>query len=298
MVWLPRDLWIKDHDAGIFPAVEGDNAVRLFCLPALSNWRHPEQNVLTQRARYYLRNARWERVATPIGQLQAYIFEPDDGVAISGTVLLVHGWTGEASFMTALAEPIRRAGFRVVLLDLPAHGHSEGRSTNLMECARAVVFVHDALGPFEAVVTHSFGSMIALLAAEGVAPMPHGFSTSRFVLIASPNELTDITSSFCEKRSISTAGRRAFERRLERIGRRSIGLFNVARLLREARRPALVIHDTKDDDVPHARAEEIVSAVPGSKLTSFTGLGHRNILFAPPVARAVAAYLKAPVDGC
>lgn len=290
MVWLPREYWIGRQLAGAAPGLAGDMALRLFCWPPASEWRHPQHDTLKLRARFYLRNAAWRTLVTPVGAVQCYIFEPD-GEGVHANVLLVHGWTGEASFMTALAEPLRRAGFRVILFDLPAHGLSEGRATNLMDCARAVLCLNDELGPFYGIVTHSFGSMIALVAAEGMPPMPHGLAADHFVLVSSPNRLTDITRAFCEKRCISQAGQRAFERRLERIGRRSIHAFNVARLLDSTGRGALLIHAQDDGEVPFSCAQEIAGAVEGTSLQDFNGLGHSNILFATPVARAIGAYL-------
>lgn len=94
-----------------------DAAFRLFCTPELSYYRAANHLQLAQRCPVSLRNAHWRRIVTPVADIQTYIFEPDRRVAL-GTVLVVHGWTGEASFMTALAEPIRRAGYRVVLFDL------------------------------------------------------------------------------------------------------------------------------------------------------------------------------------
>ena len=178
---------------------------------------------------------------TPSGELQAYRFEPDK-LPTKGTVMLVHGWTSEAAFMTAMAEPIRRAGFRVVLFDLPAHGLSPGRRTNLVDCARATLAVAEAMGPLHAIVAHSFGGMVSLLAAEGRPPMPRALDTGHVVLIACPNRLADVTGEFAARRNMTKAARRAFELRLERVGRRPIDRFATAKLLPASRSGALVVH--------------------------------------------------------
>jgi pimeloyl-ACP methyl ester carboxylesterase len=290
MCWVPHGSWVR-RDIGSLPvAAAGDAAYRLFCAPDLSERRAANHRALTERARYHLRKAHWRRVETPVGEIQTYIFEPERRIA-PGIVLVLHGWTGEASFMTAVAEPIRRAGFRVALFDLPAHGLSEGRSTNLIDCARATVAVSKALGPVHSVVTHSFGGLIALVAAEGHAPMPGRLEAEHFALIASPNRLTDVTDHFAEHWGLDDARRRAFEHRLERVGGRPIGCFATVPLLKSIARTALVVHARDDVDVPFRCAEEIATEVPGAVLQPFDGLGHRNILFASPPLRAVTAYL-------
>jgi hypothetical protein len=290
MIWVPKKAWAGRSLSHLPEGLAGDAAFRLFCLPELSHYRAANHSQLAARARFHLRNARWRRIATPTVDIQAYIFEPDRRVAL-GTVLVVHGWTAEASFMTALAEPIRRAGYRVVLFDLPAHGLSGNRSTNLIECARATAIIGGQFGPLSAIVAHSFGGMISLVAAEGEPPMPYALATPRIVLVASPNRLPEVTGGFAERWGLDRAGRRAFEARLERISGRPLNCFTVVKLLRTTGCQALVVHDREDHEVSFRCAEEIVSQAGGAELLPYAGFGHRNILFAPPVARTIVSYL-------
>ena len=190
--------------------------------------------------------------------------------------------------MSVLAEPIRRAGFRVVLFDLPAHGLSCGRHTNLIDCAKATLAVAEHVGPVRAVVAHSFGGMIVALAMEGHPPMPRALDAGQIVLIACPNRLSDLTRDFSARWGLSAAGRRAFERRLVRVGWRSIDHYATAKLLQSSGCRALVVHDRDDDDVAFVCGEEIAAGYEGAELAAFDGFGHRNILFAPPVMRLVA----------
>jgi pimeloyl-ACP methyl ester carboxylesterase len=290
MIWLPKETWAGQSLSRLPTGVAGDAAFRLFCIPELSYYRAPNHRQLAARARFHLRHARWQRIATPIGNIQVYTFDPDRRVPL-GTVLVVHGWTGEASFMTAIAEPIRRAGYRVVLFDLPAHGLSGERSTNLIECARATAIIGRQFGPLNAIVAHSFGGMIALVAAEGRQPMPHALETPRVVLVASPNSVLEVTGEFAEHWGLKSAGRRAFEARLERISGRPLTCFTVVKLLRASACQALVIHDREDHEVSFRCAEEIASEAERAELLPYAGFGHRNILFAPPVARTIVSYL-------
>jgi pimeloyl-ACP methyl ester carboxylesterase len=270
---------------GLPAALAGDMAFRIFCTPELSQYRSSDHSMLTERARFHLRNARWERVATPAGEVQAYVFEPD--AESGGTVLLVHGWTSEASFMTAFIEPLRRSGLRVVAFDFPAHGLSPGRRTNLAECARALYGVCQHYGPIYAAVAHSFGGFVSLLVAEGGPPMPSATPIERFVLLSCPNRLSDVTRDFGARLGLGARAQRAYEHHLERVGHRPVATFSAFALLGKVGVPTLVVHGRDDREVPFRNAEEIAAACPSARLMPFDGLGHRTLLFAPPVFRAV-----------
>ncbi len=289
MTFLPNSSWERQRLNRLPPAAASDAAFRIFCTPSMSEWRDPNYSRLSERARFHLRNANWRRIKTAVGDVQAYIFEPDTQTP-TGTVLFVHGWTSEAAFMTALAEPIRRSGFRVALFDLPAHGRSSGRRTNLIECAKATLAVAEAVGPICAMVAHSFGGMVCLLAADGNRPMPRALRAGNVVLIACPNRLSDVTREFADRRAMTDSARRGFESRLERVGWRSIDRYATSELLQSSGCRALVVHARDDDEVPFRCAEE-VAAQSRAKLVTFDAFGHRNILYAPPAVRAVVKHL-------
>lgn len=272
------------------PGFAGDWAYRRFCLPRFSTRRSPDHVLLADRARFHLRHATWVRVPTIEGDVQAYVFEPT-GKGPHAGVLIAHGWTSEASFMAVFAEQLRRAGFRVVAFDQPGHGRSGQRRASLIDCARALLQVAEALGPLRFAVTHSMGGLATLLVGEGGPPMARAYPFERYVLVSSPNQFSTITREFADELRLGAAATRAFEQHVERVAHRPIATFTAAKLLAATDRPALVIHSRDDTEVGFHNAAEIVAACPNARLLAVDGLGHRNILFAPPVIRAALSYL-------
>ena len=275
------------------PARAGDLAYKRFLKPRFSSRRSADHVALAQRARFHLRHAAWVRVPTTEGVVQAYVFEPEANAGSRGSVLIAHGWTSEAAFMAVIAEQLRRAGFRVVAFDQPGHGKSARAEASVIDCARALRQVAEALGPTPFVVTHSMGGLAALLAGAGGPPIGFGYPFERYVLIASPNRFRTITDEFADELGLGPQARRAYERRLERIAHRAMSSFTAAHLLAATGQRALVIHARDDREVAFAHAEEIVARCPQAELRAVDGVGHRNILFAPPVIRAVVSYLTA-----
>ncbi len=271
------------------PALAGDIAYRRFCIPKLSSRRSSDHELLAERARFHLRNADWVEVPTAGGPVQAYVFDPEG--AARGGVLIAHGWTSEASFMAVFAEQLRRAGFRVVAFDQPGHGRSAQVRASLIDCARALLQVAEALGPLRFAVTHSMGGLATLLVGEGGPPMACSYPFERYVLVSSPNRFSTITQEFADELRLGPKATRCFEQHVERVAHRPIATFTAAKLLDATDRPALVIHARDDQEVVFRNAEEIVAACPKAQLLAVDGLGHRNILFAPPVIRGALSYL-------
>ena len=84
-------------------------------------------------------------------------------------VLLTHGWAGDAQQMRVLGEALAAARFDPVLLDLPAHGASDGARATLPQWVRALFTASVTLGPWYGVVAHSLGALaVAHASARGL----------------------------------------------------------------------------------------------------------------------------------
>jgi pimeloyl-ACP methyl ester carboxylesterase len=271
--------------------VVGAHAFEVFCTPALSSLRTPDHDLLTQRARYHLRSAERRRIRTSAYEIQTYTYWPSTEPVAS--VLLVHGWTGEAAFMGAFAERLRRAGYRAIIMDMPAHGQSEGQEATLFDCAQAIVDVAEALGGVDFALGHSIGGMALLTAGEGRYPLRNAYPFQAYVLVAMPDAISDVTRKFGAGLGLTPAAQRVFERSLELLARRRISDFSGTTLLAATGRPTLLIHASDDAEVPFTCASNMVQAAPKVRLQAVDGGGHRAILYAPPAIRAAVRFLDA-----
>ncbi len=267
----------------------GALALARFCTPALSSRRSPDHAILVERARYHLRGAERRRLVTRVGGIETYTFAPD--TAAKASVLVVHGWSGEAAFMGAVGDFLRRRGYRAILVDMPAHGLSAGARATLFDCAQALLEVCDALGPVRFALGHSMGAMATLAAGEGHPPLPRAHPFDAYVLIAMPDAFADVTRQFGAEGGLSALAQRAFEARLEALAMRSIDDFTGSRLLASVGRPTLLLHARDDSEVAFRTSEAMAQRIPGVSLEAFDGLGHRAILYAPPAVRAATAFL-------
>lgn len=272
------------------PARAGDLAYLRFCTPKLSERRAANHGELTTRARFHLRHADWGWIETPVGPIRSYTFAPQNKPA-RGDVLIVHGWTSEASFMAVIAEQVRRQGFRATLIDCPAHGLSPATRTSLVACAHAVGAALETLPTPRHIIAHSMGCLAALMALEGRPPMKVQTSADRLVLISSPDQFQEVTLEHGQHLGLNAYAQRVFERHLERIAFRDIAAFRASALLASLNIPTLLAHGGEDEEVLPRCSTYIATACPSAELKIFHGLEHRRVLFAPPVIRAALSFL-------
>ena len=201
-------------------------------------------------------------------------------------VLLLHGWEGQAADLAAFAPPLLAAGFQVLAMDLPAHGGSEGRQTNIPHSARALQAVGDALGPLHAVIAHSVGSAVLAEALHG------GLPADRAVLIAAPAHYESYARQVGTLAGLHAAGiTRLLDLLREPLGVdiREVSLPRRAATLAHA---ALFIHSADDRVVAIADSEASAAAWPGARHLRLDGLGHRRILQEPAVVAEALQFVS------
>lgn len=221
----------------------------------------------------------------------AFEFKPRAGTRPIGTVLLLHGWRSRTEYMKSLIEGFREAGYRVISLDLPGHGHSSGRRLNMAIAVDATRVAADWFGPFAAVVGHSFGGAVALNAAvgsvQGIAPIP----AARLVLISAPSSMPALFEDFGRFLNLGSRSQVAIAAQVERVTGRPLEDYVGSAQLATMPIPALVIHAPDDREVSADKAKAFAAAGDHVKLYWARGLGHRRILADPDVVSQAVGFV-------
>jgi pimeloyl-ACP methyl ester carboxylesterase len=197
-------------------------------------------------------------VETPVGPVMTW------RVGEGPAALLVHGWEDDNALWGPLLEELWAVGRSAVVLDLPGHGFSEAEMAGPEGAAEAVLAVAEQVGPVDAVVGHSFGCAVSILA------MRRGLRARSAVMIAA-----------------AIPGRRGWLERLRDRGVPDEVLERAAGMMGpiydvEADAPAmtaeaLFVHSLDDDATPVENAETLAALWPGARLSLTDGLGHRLI---------------------
>jgi pimeloyl-ACP methyl ester carboxylesterase len=206
------------------------------------------------------------------------------------TVMLLHGWGGSAADMMPTATALANAGYRSVLFDMPGHGSSAGRESSLVEFLRAMRAVSRTLGTPELIVGHSFGGAAAVF---GITEL--GLPVRGAVLFSPAPGPAYYVDRFARTVGLPAARTMGMMRLVvERVGR-SVESLDALVAARDARVPALILHDPADREVPFAFAQQMSATWAGSRLVERPSLGHKRILRDPTSIAAAVDFTRSLV---
>jgi pimeloyl-ACP methyl ester carboxylesterase len=203
-------------------------------------------------------------------------------------VLLMHGWGGARAQMTGFVDPLYSAGYRVVAYDQPAHGESDGGMTNILEIAPTMELVQEKEGGFEAILAHSFGTLITSYALTSRNLPP----PSRLVYFGAFNRLLDSLPRFQVLANLPdeiTDGLRNMI--YDNFGRDVLDAIVNETMTPRINIPALMFHDTADNVTPIEDSRTIARAWKNAQLIETSGLGHRGALQSKEVHERILEFL-------
>jgi len=108
-------------------------------------------------------------------------------------VVLLHGWSGRGLQFFKFVSTLVDNGYRAVTFDGPAHGKSDGKTTDLLEFGETIAMVAKRFGDIHSLVAHSFGGVAALYTIR------EGLAVNNLVMISSPTIADDIVREFLNK---------------------------------------------------------------------------------------------------
>ena len=187
-------------------------------------------------------------------------------------VLLVHGWAGRSTQLFGFADKLLEKGFMVISFDGPAHGKSSGKTTMMPEFLATIKEIDTNFGPFEAAIGHSFGASSLYNAAADF------LNIKTFIAIGSGDKVSDIITNFANNLMLKEKSARKIQLKLEEEWDLKVDDYACSTVAKKIDIPVLVVHDSKDGDVPVSCAYRIRQNLRNGSLLITGGLGHTKIL--------------------
>ncbi|MCA0399301.1 MAG: alpha/beta hydrolase [Proteobacteria bacterium] len=279
---------IVKASSALSPRIVGKLAFRLFCTPVGRAKIDPRNPAIRKAQGMFARGTR-RLVSHEDGFASVAEFRPEGH--LRGSVLLLHGWASQGLFMAGFVEPLLAKGYRVLVLDLPAHGASSGRLLTFPRALQAITALLRSEAPLAGIVAHSFGGAVATVAASGGIAAYEPVRTKKLVLVSAPRGMQPYGDAFARMIGLGKRGHGAFDDEVLALTGRPMADFYARPDLAQAGIPTLVLHAPDDKEIPFSDAEELARAGNHVTLVAMPGLGHRRILFAPEVHDAAADFI-------
>ncbi|MEH6727055.1 MAG: alpha/beta fold hydrolase, partial [Hyphomicrobiales bacterium] len=262
----------------VAPGLTARTTFKLFCTPPRTRRLSQKEASMTQRAEQRLASARamdlpyrkgpcFDAAGRDLTQdtpkdeaLRYYVFEPETVTADTQTVVLLHGWTGKSAFMLGFVGPLLAKNFRVLAVDLPAHGASSARQLHLPKAVNALSELHQHTGPWHSIIAHSFGGAVACVLASGFIPSFAKVPLKGLVLIATPHSMQWIFHGFGRAVGLNQRSQALFDGLVRPLAGRPLVEFESRDMLRAADVPTLLMHAPDDKEVPYFGAELMAEA--------------------------------------
>lgn len=205
-------------------------------------------------------------------------------------VLLVHGWDSNAGSMSGITDVLVERGYHVISFDLPAHGKTDYKHTNLIICRDVMLSVLNKVRSEKpiSIIAHSFGTLITVLALSTIDR-----KFDKLILLASAGKATWFFEEFKKIVGLSNNVSQTMIKRAGEIFEEEIEDITVVKKVKMARVNSLVLfHDAHDKVLPYANSLAIADDISTAKLNTFEKVGHYRMLWNPEVIAAIAHSLN------
>ena len=206
------------------------------------------------------------------------------------TILLVHGWESRGTAMRSFVRSLTAAGFRVVAMDGPAHGNSDGKSTDLSHFGGAVRAFINQIGDVHGIITHSFGGASTMYA---LGTIDTSISIKKLVLTGVPNSMELLWEHTVKTLNLPDKAAKNFKKLLEGKVNTSMKKIDSAEMKNRMNvDDILIVHDMEDIIVPFSEAEKNYQDINNSSLLEVNNYGHFRMLKNPDLVTAITDFIS------
>lgn len=271
-----KGLYFKVMDK-IWPSFLAKQVYHFMSNPNIRKLRDFEEIILDQSVR--------ERVSFQDFELQTYAW----GDPKNKTVLMIHGWEGQAGNFGGLVDLLLEKNYYIVSYDGPAHGRSSKGNTSMFEMGDVATFFMEKYQP-SYLVSHSFGSISTMY---GLVNTPT-LSIEKWLLITTPHNFRARIQGVADFLGITD---RTIEKVIEKVEHDTgepIEVINVddySLRLQAPIKEILLVHSKSDKIVPIEDSRKVQQALGDrARLIELDNLGHYSILWSDDLKEIVGDY--------
>jgi pimeloyl-ACP methyl ester carboxylesterase len=203
------------------------------------------------------------------------------------TILLIHGWEGQAGNFADLIESLLKEGYTIYAFDGPSHGFSSKGNTSLFEFTELVGVLIQKF-KVKNLVSHSFGGVATTYALFKNQEL----QIDKYVLLTTPDKFSERIDDVSRTVGISTKVKAKLIKRLENETNLDLTRLNVSEFVQSIQvKKSLIIHDKNDTVIPISRSRNVYNHWNECEFKEIEGTGHFRILRTQEVIDCVIDYL-------
>ena len=200
-------------------------------------------------------------------------------------IMLVHGWSGRASNFYKIVQELKGLNFDVYAFDAPAHGKSQGVTTNLSEFIVCLETLLNRWGTFDIILGHSGGGFSCTYVC---ARHPE---IKLLILISPFDRIMDLFKKYYEMIRLGKKAQNMMYTYFFQKMKKDISEFSTSISAQSINSKTLIIHDENDREVGLYNSININKNLQKGKLFVTKGLGHRRILRTDIVIDKIVSFL-------
>lgn len=218
-------------------------------------------------------------------QIQTYTWKGGEE-----SVLLVHGWEGQAGNFTDLIYRLQEENFTIYAFDAPSHGFSSKQDTSIFDFTDSVIYIIKKLG-IKNIVSHSFGGVAVTFALH----QSKEIEIDKYYLITTPDKFSERINDVANSVGINENVKNKLIHKIENELNQDVSKLNVSDFVKDINvKKAKIIHDKNDRVIPILQSRNIDKNWENCTLEEIEGTGHFRILRTDYVLNDIINFLKQP----
>lgn len=201
------------------------------------------------------------------------------------TILLIHGWESNANRWQGVIHFLKKLNYRIIALDAPGQGLSDGKEFNAVLYSKFVNIVCNHFKP-DFLIGHSLGGMTMFYYMATFKPD----FVKKIVSLGAPNRFLRITENYKKLISLSQKSYQGFLKEFPERFSINPSEFNSSSFIDQIKVPIGIIHDKTDKVVPYTDTLEILEKHPEIPFYTTHNLGHS--LYSDDVNEQIVYFLE------
>lgn len=277
--WMQRFFSVAGN---IAPVTAIDILVRLVFSPQKRILRPPHKALMKKAQKMKIRVNQFRHPNKKI-EMKYYVWGSSHR-----TVLLVHGWDAMAMDFYKMIPALVENGYRVIAIDGPAHGGSEGDTSNLLHFKEAMAELISKIGTPYAIIGHSMGG-----GASAYLLMEYKIIVNRLVMLAIPVSSGRFFETVFTMLKVPEKMQKLFFKGMEEEFNTPIDKMNLSKRKEKIKADKiLLIYDEDDEVVSLKDIKHFLAVRPEIQSMNAKGSGHNTIIRNKKVIDAIIDFLQ------